>query len=321
MCAFMSNSLNHFSLFRCEAVDMADESWIFRWTAAHYYFARHMQKSTDLVRRVRSTVEAVILLLATKPSSFNSSRSWLTCLLGYSRFPYQEKTINTWFRQKFRSEDGQEQKAVNVMNVDLEGVKTKIYRTQGQAKNFPDSLSNVQFEVFCHGTNHESAQNIIDRGIDLNKERKGRRKAQDFSDGDGYYVSNSFDDALEWAYDNTCPGEGQAVLVYRVNKKELRGENNDNGLDLRDNKEKEWLEVVREYRRPYLSDRRRRSRPNNRLRKECKQLYFIEGPITSGSNNPPSTDYNNDSHQLCVRNEICAQLFNISLHSVVFFEG
>lgn len=292
---------------------MAEESWISRWKAVHCYFARHMQKSIDLIRRVRSTVEAVILLLASRPSSFNSN-----CLpLGHSHFPYQENKINKWFVQGIRSQNTGEQRSVNVMNVNREGRRSGFYRTQNQAA-FPNSLSHDQFEVLCHGTNHRSAQNIMERGIDFSKSCKG--VPQDFSDGDGYYVSNNFDEILKFAQDETRSREGQAVLVYRVSTGELRGKKKDeNGLELCDNRSEEWLEVVREYRRPY--SRNPRFRINKNLRKEWAKLYFIEGPITSGSKNPPSTDYNDDSHQLCVRNQICAQLFNISLHSVVFFEG
>ncbi len=301
---------------------MANECWLFRRKAAHFHFARHVQKSIDLVRRVRSTVEAVILLLATGLSSFNSNWSWLTFFLGYNRYPYQEKTINTWFPKKLPSEDGQEQKAVDVMNVDQEGIRNDVYRTQ-RKKAFPESLSSdKQFKVFFHGTNHQGAQNIIEDGIDLGKLRKDR--VQDFSEGEGYYVCNTFEDAFEWAQRNFLPSEGQAVLVYRVNKKELRGENKEKGLNLRKNKT-EWLRVVKEYRK-LISSRGRSARnrctPDAKLRKDLNNWSYIKGPITAGGNNPPSTDFDNSrgKYQLCVRKDNCAQLFDNSLHSVVFFK-
>ncbi len=308
----MSYSLNRFILFSCEAVDMADECWLFRWKGAHYYFVHRMQKSIDLVRRVRSTaVEAVILHFVTRPSSFTSNWSWLTCLFSYSRFPYQENKINEWFDETIPSENTSEQRIVSVMNVDREGRTTNVYRTKDKAK-FPGCLSGDNFEVFLHRTNHESALNIMACGIDLNKARKG---VADFSDGDGYYLSNSFQ-GLDWNRSDRS-GKGQAVLIYRVNTRELRGENNDNGLNLC-NDESEWRRVVEEYRKP-TSNQGKKVRTRRKLRKECKSKHFIEGPISSGSSNHPSPVEH--TYQLCVRQENCAQLFDRSLHSVVFFEA
>ena len=316
----MSWSLSYLSVFKCEAVDMVDESWRFRWKAVRNYFGGYMENSVDLVRRVRSNVEDLIFLLTTRPSSFNSNCSWLTCFLGYSRFPYKEEIINTWFVQNFPSEDTGKRK-VNVMNVDREGKRTKIYRTQGQADNFPNSLSDDQFDVFFHGTNHESAQDIIEHGIDLSKARKG--VPQDFSDGDGYYLCNSFEETLKWVGSDVRQGEGQAIVIYRVDKRELRGDNNDKGLDLRgDNLQ--WVRVVSEYRIPSSGKpAKKRSQPDNKLRKHWKTMPYIEGPISSGSKNPSYADFDcsKGTYQLCVRTDNCAQLFDKSLHSVVFVEG
>lgn len=310
----MSWSLSYFSILKCEVVDMADESWIFGWKAVRKYFAGDMENSIDLVRRVRSNVKDLIFLLTAKPS-FNSNCSWLTCFLGYSRFPYKEETINTWFVQEFRSEDTGEHKEINVMNVDREGKRTKIYRTKGRANNFPNCLSDDNFDVFFHGTSPDSAQAVIERGIILRKARQG--EAQDFSDGDGYYVCNSFEDALDWAQRKFL--HRQSVLIYRVDKR-LKAQLG--GLDLRDNKS-EWLRVVTEYRQRYSRRRKSGGKVDTKLRADLKKLPFIEGPMTSGSGKPSSTDFDNSmgKYQLCVRNDNGVQLFNNCLHSVVFFEG
>lgn len=294
---------------------MAEESWIFRREVLHTFVAGDLQKSLYLIRHVQSKItdfiEFIRFVSAARSLIFYSNYSCLTCLLEYNGFPYQGSKINEWFVQEFRSEDGQEQKVVNVINVNQEGRRTNSYRTQGQADNFPNCLLADEYEVFFHGSNHESVQGIVERGIDLSM----GKEAQDFSDGDGYYVGESFEEAFDWARSHTRRGEGQAVVIYRVHKTQLRGENNDNGLDLRQDK-REWLRVVREYRR-YPRDRK----PDKKLRKGIKkQCGFIEGPRASVSRSNPSPTEDIDTYQLCVRSDNCVQLFNNSLHSVVFFK-
>ena len=59
------------------------------------------------------------------------------------------------------------------------------------------------------------------------------RKAEikrDFSDGDGFYLSKHFDDVLRCAGHS---GKGSTVLVFRLKRTELRGNNNEKGYDLR----------------------------------------------------------------------------------------
>lgn len=262
-------------------------------------------------------IEFLRFVIAAKSFIFYSYQySCLTCLLEFNGFPYQESKINEWFVQKFRSEDQQEQKVVNVINVNQEGRRMNSYRTQGQAENFLDCLEAKDYEVFFHGTNHTSAKDIIEGGIDLNK----GTEAQDFSDGDGYYVGISFDEAFHWARRN-ANGEGQAILIYRVHKEQLRGKKNDNGLNLCEDKQK-WLQVVREYRQPNSKPKRKRNKKINRkLRNSLINQYsFIEGPRASVSEDYPNPTENIGTYQLCVRQDNCAQLFNNSLHSVLFFK-
>ena len=68
-----------------------------------------------------------------------------------SLFPYQREKENEWF------------------TLSLEGKREKAVNT-------------VKYEVFFHATTHESAQNIIEKGIIL---RKGEHY-KDFSDGWGF---------------------------------------------------------------------------------------------------------------------------------------
>lgn len=230
-------------------------------------------------------------------------------LTEYNRFPYNAETVNNWF---FLVADVQRATpVVNIINVDNDGQEDKCYTSERQAENgFSDSLQDERFELFFHGTNHESAKEIMESGIDL---LEGSKK-KDFSHGDGFYIGKSFDKALEWSkqryrnVEESC----SAVLVFRVAKKELRGNNNENGLNLRDlrnpAKKEEWDNVIQQFRSgeaclDFIIDVNER-------------YQFIEGPMAS----PPSLQPIEGSYQLCVRKENCVQLFNRCLHSVVFFD-
>ena len=52
-----------------------------------------------------------------------------------------------------------------------------------------------QFTVYFHGTDHDSAKDILQRGVDLTTGRQRR----DFSSGLGFYVTKDFRIALNWA--------------------------------------------------------------------------------------------------------------------------
>ena len=161
-----------------------------------------------------------------------------------NRFPYREDTVIEWFNLPPEDDWPERGEAVKVINVDKCGLERKCYRTQNQVENaFPDSLEDDEFEVFFHGTSKKHAKDIIEDGIDLRKGEIGK----DFSNGDGFYLSKNFDEALRWAPQKR--GHGPTVLVFRLKKTELRGDENENGYDLRNPSEKkDWQEVVEQFR-------------------------------------------------------------------------
>lgn len=223
-----------------------------------------------------------------------------------TRFPYQESTTNQWFN--LPDEHGLREEPVKAINIEGDAASDaskKCSTPFHEVDNFIKSLSDGEHEILFHGTSHECALDIVQSiDVKLGKER------QDFSDGDGFYLGDSFDDARKWpksrGHSNT------AVLVYRVRKTELRGENKIS-LDLRDDKKK-WQEVVSQF---------RSGRPDRKFLKDIRKYEFIEGPMASMSRKNPNHNYpspKEDSYQLCVRKDKCAELFNQSLHSVVFFE-
>ena len=218
------------------------------------------------------------------------------------RFPYQKNTVNEWFTLPVEDAELREQ-PVNMINVDKDGKERKCYATQNGVNDFLKSLSNDNYEVFFHGTSHKSAQNIIMSGIDVNK----GRPALDFSSKDGFYLGDNFEQALRWTAKST-ERTPPAVLVFRVKKYQLRGENNEKGLDLREDG-KEFTEVVTQF-------RSRDPHQIQEVRKRLEKYEFIDGPMARY----PFPTMIQDSYQFCVKKYNCAKLFNQSIHSVVFFE-
>ena len=230
--------------------------------------------------------------------------------INLNRFPYREDTVNEWFNLPPEDDWPERGEAVKVINVDKCGLERKCYRTQNQVENaFPDSLEDDEYEVFFHGTSQKHAKDITESGIDL----KRGAKAQDYSDGDGFYLSKHFDEALKWARHRHV---SFAVLVFRLKRTELRGNNNEKGYDLREPaKRKKWQGVIKQF---------RSGKPDKKFRQEMNRFYqFIEGPMASLSRKNPNISFavpKDDSYQICVREKYCAELFDYSLHSLVFLD-
>ena len=97
--------------------------------------------------------------------------------------------------------------------------------------------------------------------------------------------------------------------MFQVPSKKLR---NRPYLDLQAANEREqWIEVVRNFRLG--------SPPRSFLTK-LRRCHFIEGPMAGGGQSFQRPVPNEGSYQLCIRNKDCAELFDQSLHSVLFFE-
>lgn len=245
----------------------------------------------------------------------------LGCLLRCTRFPFKENAVNRWFYQIIttaseESDGGKKRKKVRIINVDNSGEERNIYRANDQRAYFP--TSDDQFEVFFHGTESDSAKAIITGKIDVSI----GYPELDFSSHGGFYVSKDFDDSLQWARGRKYEGLPAAVLIFRVEKRELRGGEEIKGLDLTSD-DREWQNVVGFFRRSKVQSRARNfgdRKMDAELRKELKGCHFIEGPISSyrEGHHTPIPDPN--TYQLCVKSDTCAELFDRSLFSAIFFE-
>ena len=235
-------------------------------------------------------------------------------LTSYPRFERRPNFINRWFVISGNVRDSNEQgKIVRAINVDATGLREKCYTRQDGNENFPESLSNEVYEVFFHGTTQEKALSIID-GIHLAKGKRNR----DFSNGKGFYLCKNFDEALKTMWASKRP-PNSAVVVYQLEKTELRCDRF-TGLDLQHDLPR-WKQAVRLCRSClYATKSLRESKDDRRNFEDLSRYDFIEGPICSEARNFSNPYPIDGSYQFCVKSLDCAELFDRSLHSVVFFE-
>lgn len=223
-------------------------------------------------------------------------------------FPYQRKKLNTWFKEEH---SGARKGAVNLINVDEDGHKNNCY-TQDDNK-FPNSpAEDDKYEIFYHGTTARHAKLILEDGIELCQ--GGERK--DFSDGDGFYVTNKFNNVWPSVRWSKRKPPCSTVLVFKVDKSELR---KFRSLDLWRNFDTDlaenWRDIVWKF---------RNGKADDTFIKDLK-ADFIEGPLCTGTqaenyDKPQSCIPDRGFYQLCVRSDLCAKLFDKSLLSVVFFK-
>lgn len=227
--------------------------------------------------------------------------------LSCGRFPHNENVVNEWFDYPYNGETQRQIKEINVVRQRRTPWNDDNASFKKILLNELKLCDNKGFHFFYHGTGHNSVKNIILDGIYL---KAGRKKAE-FSDGDGFYVTNSLSKGKVQADDKLQDNNNHsAVLVFHVSKVELRGHANSKGLDLTGvEKREEWKNLVKKC---FSSD-------ESFLK--TLRYDFIEGPMVDRgrsdfeSNPVPKSG----SYQLCVRTNDCALLFTRSVCAVVYF--
>ena len=201
---------------------------------------------------------------------------FLSWLWQCNRFPYNEQITNKWFLKNIPSKPGQQ--VINTLNVSLNEEERKHWQRWQNIVEERAGLPNFDGTPFFHGTNHESALNILQEGIDIT--RGGQRL--DFSDGEGFYITNNFSESIQYAEFARSRGSanhanlGAAVVIYNVNEEELnqkfRGLNLYSDLNF-------WRKVVKEYRQIG------KGKIDRDFREELEAYSFIEGPLSRGFTN------------------------------------
>lgn len=201
---------------------------------------------------------------------------FLSWLWQCNRFPYNEQITNQWFLKNIPGKPGQQ--VINTLNVSLNEEERKHWQRWQNIVEERAGLPNFDGTPFFHGTNHESALNILQEGIDIT--RGGQRL--DFSDGEGFYITNNFSESIHYAEFARSRGSanhanlGAAVVIYNVNEEELnqkfRGLNLYSDLNF-------WRKVVKEYRQIG------KGKIDRDFREELEAYSFIEGPLSRGFTN------------------------------------
>ncbi|KAJ7331260.1 hypothetical protein OS493_020045 [Desmophyllum pertusum] len=220
------------------------------------------------------------------------------------RFPFQSNLTNSWFQLPSRTDEKETNDDlchVNLINL----VTTESHASSIAQSTFNDLVSEDEREiVLFHGTDHQSASDILFRGIDL---CAGRQK-RDFSCGSGFYLTNNFDDALNWANSTTAK---PAVLIFHVNRREYLDDAPK--LNLRENEER-WREIVSSF---------RSGKKTAKTRKRLGAYDLIEGPaatVTRSESGELVFEPKPSSYQMCLTSEDFTDKFQQTLHSIIFFD-
>ncbi|KAL9959787.1 hypothetical protein ACROYT_G033143 [Oculina patagonica] len=216
------------------------------------------------------------------------------------RFPLQSNLTNTWFQFPRRIvEEGNE----DLCHVNIINLVTKESRA---SKSMLSDLvlEDEQNIVLYHGTDHQSAIEILFRGIDL---CAGRQK-RDFSSGSGFYLTNNFDEALNWAKSTTSK---PAMLIFQVSRRDYLDDARK--LNLYENEER-WHEIVSSF---------RSGKKTAKTRKSLDAYDLIEGPVAKRTRSETPDEFmfepKPSSYQMCLISDDFADEFRQTLHSIMFF--
>jgi hypothetical protein len=218
--------------------------------------------------------------------------------------------------EAFANDDGT--RDVNCCNFKRNGKLNSNLRSffTSAGEKLKEKLSEEKFEYWYHGTGSFSASNIVEFGIDI---KKGAER-KDFSDGNGFYLSNGHAPALQWV-DKMFTGTFSAILRYKIPKAFL-AETKDGIILSGDNEEdmKKWKNIIR-YNR---SEKRVQMRE---MRTLLRNTSFIMGPLSKDGSfeiNKTNPDWpeplNNSWSQLCICNDLLSDDFNLFLDKIAFIE-
>ena len=186
-----------------------------------------------------------------------------------SKFPYSEHCLNEWFDECVESTKNDEDSSlipVPVINVTTEEAATGNIR-----KKIKEFETNHPVEkLYFHGTDHKSAANILEEGINLGK----GAEYCDFSHGYGFYAADDYRYALEW----TRTHKRRAVIMFG-----MKDDCPEYGkFDLSDHqRSRDWKSVTEYFR---AGAPRRKAGLKRALLDEIDNSKCIIGPIKTEDN-------------------------------------
>ena len=223
-----------------------------------------------------------------------------------SRFPLLGNHTNIWFQLTEQTND-EDNYNIPVCHVNILNLVTVQSLASSGIRSILGGLvtKDNQNTVLFHGTDHQSACDILFRGIDL---CQGRQK-RDFSCGSGFYLTDDSEKALNWAKNTTAR---PTLLVFQVNRQEHL--DNAKKLNLFEN-DKKWREIVSSF---------RSGKKTAKTRKSLCAYDLIEGPVgtmrTKDSTNEIMFEPKPSSYQMCLISDDFAETFRKTLHSIIFLD-
>ena len=221
------------------------------------------------------------------------------------KFPFESDLTNSWFQLPNTNEESESNLdpcLVNISNL----VTTESTALQDIRSKLDGFLAQRDWAtVLYHGTDHDSAADILFRGIHLRAGRQNR----DFSCGSGFYLTKDLDEAVNWAASTTTK---PAILVFQVSH--VGNLDSAKRLDL-NNDEAKWYEIVASF---------RSGRRTAKTWKSVSAYDLIEGPQATMRYDEASGELlwkpKPSSYQMCLISDDFAEIFEKTLHSVFFLE-
>ncbi len=170
-------------------------------------------------------------------------------LAEHPRYIYQPEKPDVWFEETVGvaedpacDGDVSTPQVVKIINISRASGKDEVSKLLKEGEIRDNCL-------FYHGTTYESAKSIVNNGIILTT----GQKSQDFSSGDGFYVSETLESAKNWS--RATWGPHRAVIVYRIRKQLLDAAT---GRDLTLLPKQQWEDVITLCRSGYANKRKKR---------------------------------------------------------------
>ncbi|KAK6991362.1 hypothetical protein BgiMline_014733, partial [Biomphalaria glabrata] len=229
------------------------------------------------------------------------------------RYPYSEDEKNKWFQEEIptcqRDEPYDDIKSFKIRMLNCTSkslVNNKLVQDYLREEQYEDEDSVLLF----HGTTHDGAKSILTSGITLTEGQKG----QDFSSGDGFYLSEKLEDADKWS--GAARGEHKAVVVFKV-KKEMLDASKEHGLDLTGDQET-WQRVVKLCRN-YYQDKNAKARLLNGV--SFIRGHYCLNPIDFAQDKSNAEGFGQSAIQICIRDEDYSVKFGSlkNIYCVVFY--
>ena len=184
-----------------------------------------------------------------------------------STFPYNENHLNAWFRTCVQREGGEDGGSVQAAISAINTTTTEEAIAHIEEKTTEFRRSNPNGQLYFHGTDHNSAKDILENGIKL---REGEARC-DFSHRKGFYVTNDYGYALDYAHAQV---KASAVIIFNISDDYLQSLRY---LDLiGPTKRSDWQSVTKFFRSG------ENMKLDQRLYNEIEKCQYIIGSISGG---------------------------------------